>query len=715
MNSEGRKTQAEAITKGPNYLGTLVSLPPAAPPPPLPPPAPALDLDLALAPAPTPPMSCCNDEITRLHHCEDHHDGGCPCSGEGSHCSNAECHSRKDILTEDDIYCCSLSKTLCHTSTPVTVGFYSPCGNRLHSLLDHIGKCMHKETIRREENEYRRTHERPRIPEGWNYLTLLWYLVFYEPVITEVHLRRKNIDFMFLRFSAWEYAGSDKLWAGLVTTLCDRIRHQFGPLPLSFYHVVGSKPHFASGFSQQEWRLKKKASFAAGGFLTILLAGIGLATTAYLVPGLRDGTVLKILAASLASVTGSGALVAIAPVIKHLIISQKKKIESMTSNEKFTSHLGFMSAVKREIALLTNFVYYMEIFERRRLRIVFEITNLDMCYPERVIGVLNAINTLLSDTNAPFIFILVVDPCVIVSCLEEASCMKGMADNGYLYLNRTVTLPFSIPEIGQRAKLRFLHEAFQSREDLMYNIITRNVEQGIKRSKGKDRALGDMEASAEMDQQQIDAQAVQYIHEAFHCLHDEFDSLYRYIPDSIVQMKRIVNTIPITIRLMAQQHVLRHAICPRSVAAWVVMANQWPCRLSWILQCMEDRRQCHTVGEDGEETMWHVFAENCKELFSHHTELHNIMALDNDPELFENFLWHDFPFTVKEGEKYVRYTVNLDHSIRYRMGQLRSLASLERDYLKELASLEKDKDKEKEAASLEKEEGREAANSGRMV
>ncbi|XP_063168687.1 NTPase KAP family P-loop domain-containing protein 1 [Candoia aspera] len=656
---------AEADGKGPACLGTQVGGPPT----------PEL-------------MNSYGEEVIRLHHGEECHESGCLCSSGEAHFDHTECHT-KEILTEDDIYCCCLSKTLCHTSTPVTVGFYSPCGTRLHSLLDQIAGCMLRESIRREENEFRRTHQRPRLPQGMNYLTLLWYLVFYQPVITEVHLRRKNIEFLFIRFSAWEYAGSDKLWAGLVTTLCDHIRHQFGPLPLSFYHVVGSRPEFASGFTQQEWRLKKKTCCTVGGLVFVLLAGAGLATTAILVPEMRDGTVLKILGSTIAGISGSGFIIAITPVIKHLIISQKKKIESMTSDEKFTSHLGFMSSVKKEIEVLTNYVYYMEIFERRRLRIVFEITSLDICYPERVVGVLNAINTLLSDRNAPFIFILVVDPCVIVSCLEQASSMKGMADNGYLYLNRTVTLPFSIPEIGIRSKMSFLHEAFQTREDLMYSIITRNMELGVKKSKGNDAALVNLGMSVEVDQHQIDAQAVQYIHEAFHCLHNEYDCLYKYIPDSIIQMRRIVNTIPITIRLMTQQPMLRHNIYPRAVAGWVVLANQWPCRLSWILQCMEDRLQRQPPNDYENRSMWSVFVETCSELFSKHKELQNIMALDGDPELLERFLSCDFPFTIQEGRKFLKYTVNLDHSVRHKMGQLQALSSLEKHYSKGEANSEK--------------------------
>jgi hypothetical protein len=43
-----------------------------------------------------------------------------------------------DILTEDDIYCSCLAKTLCHVPVPVTVGFYAPFGCRLHMMLDKI-------------------------------------------------------------------------------------------------------------------------------------------------------------------------------------------------------------------------------------------------------------------------------------------------------------------------------------------------------------------------------------------------------------------------------------------------------------------------------------------------------------------------------------------------------------------------------------------------
>ncbi|NXW85476.1 NKPD1 protein, partial [Alopecoenas beccarii] len=336
---------------------------------------------------------------------------------------------------------------------------------------------MRQEMTRREESERRLGHQPPRAPRGWGLLQALWLLAFYRPVVTEGHLRRKNIRFLFVRFSAWQFAGCDKLWAGLVTTLCDSVRQHFGALPLGVYRVMGARPRFADGFSQREWVLKRGACLKLWAVVAVLVVGVALLLVALLLPQLKEHQVLKVVGGAITSVSGSGLILGAFSVLKHVLISQKHRIEQLTNSDKFAGQLGFMSKVRREVEALVDFLAFMEIFERRRFRVVLEITSLDTCYPEKVAGVLNAMNTLLSRANTPFIFILAVDPSVIVPCLEQSGCMKGLADSGYLYLSRTVTLPFSIPEMGARSRLRCLEAAVETREDLMYRIITGNVEQ----------------------------------------------------------------------------------------------------------------------------------------------------------------------------------------------------------------------------------------------
>ncbi|NXS13427.1 NKPD1 protein, partial [Neodrepanis coruscans] len=534
---------------------------------------------------------------------------------------------------------------------------------------------MKDETSHRQEAELQRDPLPPRTPQGWGLLQALWLLAFYEPVVTENHLRRKNMEFVFIRFSAWEYAGCDKLWAGLVTTLCDKIRHHFGPLLLSVFHVMGTRPRFASGFSQREWILKKGTCLKLGGLLLLLGAGLAILLVALLVPGIKDHHALKVVGSAITSLSGSSLVLGAFSVLKNLLVSEKKKIERLTDSEKFATQLGFMSKIRGEVEVLVDFLAFLEIFERRRLRVVLEITSLDVCYPEKVAGVLNAMNTLLSDSNAPFIFILAVDPSVIVPCLEQTGCMKGLADNGYLYLNRTVTLPFSIPEMGSRSRLSFLEAAIRTREDLMYRIIAGNVERRLRKCQGGKTGIPSVPSWKEAD-----SQAVRWIHEAFRCLHDGEDVLCRYLPTDGVHVRRIVNTIPITLRLLLHRSAIPGIPDipgripeypgifpgfpdPRAAAAWVVLADRWPCRLSWALECLEDSWRNSGNFEDSK-SLWSVFQENLGELSALRQPLQNVLSLDGDPELFRRFLASDFPFSARDCRELSGVTVNLDHSIR---------------------------------------------------
>ncbi|KAM9037377.1 NTPase KAP family P-loop domain-containing protein 1 isoform 2-T2 [Sarcophilus harrisii] len=589
-----------------------------------------------------------------------------------------------DIVTEDDVYCNCLSKTLCHVPTPVTVGFYAPFGCRLHMMLDKITALMQKEAAQREAEELQQVRWRPRQVHGWGFPRLLWYLVFYQPVITELHLRRKNVQFLFVRFSAWQYAGTDKLWAGLVTALCDGIREHYGALPFSLYTVVGNKPAVAPDCCQREWHCRRRVCLVLLALAAALALGVGLLylSISGRAPGREGGahgSLLKVFGGAATTLSGSGLLMALYSVGKHVFVSQRKKIERLVTREKFGSQLGFMCEVKKEVELLTNYLRFLEIFQRRRLRVVLEVTGLDTCSSERVVGVLDAINTLLSDGQAPFIFILVVDPHILASCLENASSMKGVADNGYLFLNRTVTLPFSVPIMGRRTKLRFLEDAVQSRDDLLYRAISRQLRGS---QKGEPPAAEGAELlhveAAGGQEQGIEAEAGRRIREALFCLHDERDCLYEYIPDNVVSMRRIVNTVPITVRLL-HEHQARgegSGPTPRQAVAWVVLANQWPCRLSWALQCLEDRQQVEG-GPDPQALLWGIFRDNSRELHTMTKALQNVVDLDGDPELFARFLGVDFPFTVAEAQSLLCCTVNLDHSIRRRMGLIRSIRALD--------------------------------------
>ncbi|XP_078518319.1 NTPase KAP family P-loop domain-containing protein 1 [Lissotriton helveticus] len=590
--------------------------------------------------------------------------------------------------TEDDIYCACLSKALCHVSTPVTVGFYAPFGSRVYMLLDRITKCMREEASRIEEKVFNVSREKPRRSEGLGFLWLLWHLLFYKPLITDRTIERKNIQFVFVPFSAWQYAGSDRLWAGLVTTLCDRVRSHFGALPIGLYNAVGNPPKRAPDLDGKEWVCKK--AFCVKLCLVVVVFVVGIVLLFVPVWTHQENeeeprNLYTVLGSTAAIISGSGMLMTVFKVGKNVVISQKKKIERMINSQKFSTQMGFMSEVKKEIEVITNLVKCLEIFQKQKIRIVLQITSLELCAPDKVVGVLDAMNTLLSDRSAPFISILVVDPSIIVNCLEKACSMKGMADNGYMFLNRTVTLPFSVPPLGTKNKLQLLRKAVQGTEDLIdwpcRNDVNRGTKTGIAESAKLLRdELAEEDETEKEEESGISPSPGRYIQDAFHALYSDQEHLHEYIPDSIAHMRRIVNTIPVTIHLLVLNRVLSKTLTPKSVAAWVVLSNQWPCRLSWILQCIEDEQQIGTSEDFEGRLLWDIFKDGSKELFSMKENLKNILDLDADPEVFQRFLSIDFPFTVQDAKSFLKCMVSLDKSIKHKMGLIRGVNNLEKDW-----------------------------------
>lgn len=77
-----------------------------------------------------------------------------------------------------------------------------------------------------------------RKPSFTGFLSLIWRLLFYRPIWAEENLQDHDIRFIDVHFSAWHFAGSDLLWAGLVIHLFQAMHLDFGKLQLVLYRVA---------------------------------------------------------------------------------------------------------------------------------------------------------------------------------------------------------------------------------------------------------------------------------------------------------------------------------------------------------------------------------------------------------------------------------------------------------------------------------------------
>ncbi|XP_063791760.1 NTPase KAP family P-loop domain-containing protein 1-like [Pseudophryne corroboree] len=657
--------------------------------------------------------------------------------------SMADASVIKKKKTKDDIYCYSLAMTLYYAVSPLTVGMYAPWGRDTDFLLKEVeyylreltkkeedgvnkngenttgkdlmednqlrGKqeantsaaaCLKYITKKEEEDEVNKnrqntrketeTPEKPTKITGKDLIKLIFLMIFYHPVITKEH-KKQNIHYVFIRFSAWEYAGSNQIWAGLVTTLCDTIESCFGLVPISVYRAVAGKDKIKGAPPKGEWVSKMFLGIplliATWLVITIGISVIALIFICGFPTDNLSGDMLAVVEGVLASVVGiwaAGAIKVLIAVIRNVVVTQKAKVERKMNRTDMSSQLGFMSDVKREVKTIISYLKLLEVFQRQKIRVILEITNLDKCMPDKVVGVLNAMNILLSDLNAPFISILVIDPRIIVECVESSHELNGMANNGYQFLNRIITLPFCIPKTDCKTKLVFLDKIIKSNYEIIQHIAeemsmdsdTENEEDQNLKLQELCSVGSDTKKSAEKEKSnktlsEKGEATLSLIKEAFKHLSD--DSIKDYVTDNVIHIRRVVNSIIITITIMIRFNK-KTKIDPKKVAEWVLLATQWPCRLSWILQCIDDEQQRMSIYEqevylNSATPLWDVFLKSLKELDAIKPNLKKLLDLDAEPGNFQKLL--SKPFTVKDANDFLPYTVNLDYSIKRQMELLR--------------------------------------------
>ncbi|XP_078287095.1 NTPase KAP family P-loop domain-containing protein 1 [Rhinoraja longicauda] len=581
-----------------------------------------------------------------------------------------------------DSYAICLAKTLCYISTPMTIGLYAPWGSEINCILKNVEKQMKLEALNREEKESKKSQERPREASGFQFISLLWHLLFLKPQITERHQKRKNVRFIFIQFSAWQFAGSDKLWAGLITTLCEDIKNQFGCIPTGIVRTLAHQDTVQKTTSDLEWVSKRILGIPVWLIFTLLLL---LAVVLAIVISIYGITLSEMESNYTVAAEGVGfGLIGISALMtmkhsitmgKNICVSQKDKMQSLMNKSDFSSQLGFMNDVKQEVKVLTNFIHYMEVFERRKIRVVIKIMSLDRCTPDKIVGVLDAMNILLSDPEAPFISVLAVDPSIIVSCVETSSSLKGVAENGYRFLNRIVSLPFSVPKMDTETKLKYLQQVVDGTNAFMDDSPLPKKAFADQFRENASESIPLINVSIESDkpskQGNVKLSAGKHIQQAYQCVTDINGDLLQFIEENFLQMKRIINITSVMIRLMVERNVSMSCFPPQRVVAWIVLATNWPCRLSWIWQCWEDAEQNKKLNEEQETDdkmlLWTVYVKSLEKFMTIRSQIENLLAMDGDPEIFQMFLSESYKFTVNDAKTITPYTINLDQSLKRKM------------------------------------------------
>ncbi|KAI8495400.1 KAP P-loop domain, partial [Branchiostoma belcheri] len=385
--------------------------------------------------------------------------------------------------------------------------------------------------------------------------------------------------------------------------------------------------------------------------------------------------------------------------LRKMAVSQTARLVARTTKPNFDQELGFMAKVKTEVNVITYLLRYFESARRKQYRVIVVVDDLDRCPKDKVIKVIEAVGILLSDPNSHFISLLAVDPRIVVKSIEESfgEVMKNSNINGYAYeyLKKMVQLPICLPDPGAQERKRFLWDTAKMSATERKVLVVQKQEAGQAKAKQAAKASTMNTKEKEALSKGLHKLSLLWRHDltqekVYSSIRStasgrpslerslQKDDVVRYVAGNPRHIRRLFNILCVSVGVLSQRDRLTR-FTPTQVARWVLLVEQWPYRMSWIIQYVDDFFQRRELGRhetlqrgiQPSDKLVDVFVRRVKGEICTQQEWSHLNPLDEDPEMFELFLTFA-GFTVEDMADLLPYTVNLDLSIRQTIGYARA-------------------------------------------
>lgn len=454
------------------------------------------------------------------------------------------------------------------------------------------------------------------------------------------------LDFAFIPFNAWVYSGSENLWAGLITTLYDGIEKH--------YESKGARlvqKYRRNQSLKQLWRTFVKSLSLA------LVFGIPAALYSYFLyqEEIQESwaSVLQVL---LLLFGGSPILSKLPDLVKGLkslvdsvVLLRSKELAELSSRKDFKDKVGFMADIQQELRHISDLIRDLDKKQGKTTRFIIFVDDLDRCPPNKAVEALEAIMLLLSDRDRdPFVIFLAMDARVLVKAVEKryGEVLTEAGISGYEFLDKIVQIPFRIPYAGNDEIKSYVNS-------LLYQ--TPEAQKKAEEAERKDEVepqweiQGSIPAAGEGTQTpgggaaagpatspEVRGEAAKEVvsappeEEAFREEESQaFKSLSPFMSRNPRRVKRIVNIYRLA------RILLTRSIPPEVAIKWVMLTEQWPFRVAWVLQKIEDELQMvrQIPGDTPLDKLYEDARGNVEDRRSR-----KLAALDEDAELFESFI-----------------------------------------------------------------------------
>jgi len=303
--------------------------------------------------------------------------------------------------------------------------------------------------------------------------------------------------YIHVEFKAWQYSGTDFLWASLLDELLAAVKKECGQLSYNWYRAGISLSSERESDDIRTKNLKRK--IAVRSRITrmvtyVLVFMVFIITYFYFIFRKDKGKTADTGTTKVNPDTAPSLLTQFIWPILFLIpalyspinilmtvLPDLWKVRNMIKEAKDTDssqRTGFMGEVKKEVCHLFEFVKTHHVDDdelkiRRPIRLFLFFDDLDRCEYSTVMDVLEAVMLLLID--APITCLVAVDSRFVVTSIEDKFGEKFSQEGlgGYSYLEKLVQLPFCIPNISGATKKNFVQKTLEDKELTPLRIYNR--------------------------------------------------------------------------------------------------------------------------------------------------------------------------------------------------------------------------------------------------
>jgi hypothetical protein len=417
-----------------------------------------------------------------------------------------------------------------------------------------------------------------------------------------------------VRFNAWEYNSSERIWPSLVRRVMEEMEQQaqWSPWARAWDTLKRN--------AKREWR-RRRAPLA--------VAVISLLVVAVVAAFELDFSPALILTA-LGALGISGLAKLISDVARNPV---SRWVTKLVEGDAYGEELPYMREIRDDLAFLAKQMGT----DGTQPRILLTIDDLDRCEPEKAVEVLQAVNQLL-DFEA-FVICLGIDARIITAAVAAhyGKLLGEAGASGYEYLDKIVQIPFRIPTPASADIEKFLTAQMPVRTGLAEAPDEEaTVEEAIAQVDGDFAEPGDRDGEATVGTPPPVVEAPVTAAMQFEQAElDGFLELSPFIRSNPRHIKRLINVYRM-VRTLALRRGVDEILEDSSHAiAWIVICAQWPYSVGGMLRAMRPHVELFDAGEpfpDGDP------------LRVLHAEFDKVLdedlrrQLDDDPELLEDML-----------------------------------------------------------------------------